>query len=123
MTLSFALDILNKHNLWRKGDETIDILNPGMVGECIDKVIAALTPKFKTLHHKKDLPQQDSDCWVEYRGKVYMARFVQYNEALALKNHFIIINDNLETKFIDFTMASKFLIIEKPNAHKIKRKN
>ena len=40
MTLQEAVDILENHNKWRRGDDNIDQTNPTKLGIAIDLIVA-----------------------------------------------------------------------------------
>lgn len=42
MTKEEASDILQRHNLWRRGDDNIEATDPKLLGMAIDKVIEVL---------------------------------------------------------------------------------
>lgn len=47
MTLTEAVDILRRHNIWRKTDE-VEMLNPTDVGDAID-IVCAISPLLLTV--------------------------------------------------------------------------
>jgi hypothetical protein len=42
MELETIIDILEKHNKWRRGDDSIEMMNPSIIGEAIDEAIRGL---------------------------------------------------------------------------------
>lgn len=47
MKIKDAIEILKKHNRWRRGDETIEQMNPAEIGKAIDTVIQYCEKKTK----------------------------------------------------------------------------
>lgn len=45
MTRAEAAEILRLHNAWRRGDETLDMQEPRLIGLAMDVAIAALSEK------------------------------------------------------------------------------
>ena len=42
MTTQQAITILRQHNLWRRGDDTIEMQEPKYIGEAIDVAVAIM---------------------------------------------------------------------------------
>ena len=39
MTVKEAIEILRKHNKWRRGDDSVPMTNPKLLGQAIDTII------------------------------------------------------------------------------------
>ena len=58
MTLQEAVTLLENHNKWRRGDDTLEMAEPKDLGMAIELIVEPLTPKRDERHNSIMQPRQ-----------------------------------------------------------------
>lgn len=92
MTLKDAIEVLRRHNKWRRGDDSVPETNPKLLGEAIDTVIKKFDTEI-TVHEFIELQLQCLETLLEqgyehdYAVKTIKNAYEPYEPEMAKGNY------------------------------------